>query len=76
VLAGAIEAFEGLALDDAAIRANAERFRPERFDAAITDELQAALAQAQQAPRPDSTAGSVARMMARSRPSDQPDTYW
>jgi glycosyltransferase involved in cell wall biosynthesis len=42
-LAAAIEAFERLALSDADIRANAERFRPERFDAAIGAELERAL---------------------------------
>ena len=32
--------------------------------------------QAQYAPRPESTAGTVARRISRSRPSDQPRTYW
>ena len=32
--------------------------------------------QTQYAPRPESTAGTVAKRISRSRPSDQPRTYW
>ena len=52
-----------------------EHAASEGFDD-VEDAQPAALLSYQYAPRPESTAGSVARRISMSRASDQPATYW